>query len=330
MSFTSCGMIFICFKCVIVMQIHNHLFSLLFLDDEFHGHQPAKQKVLHKCRYLDERNIILSPDLFVQSRFDICGTNDASDGANTRWKASQLNSKPSANLESILTRAVAPNHSVPINPSVSADSMTQNIVLSENSTSVCLIGVSEALPMIEWIPTSSHVQASEETVSANRETRSPQPAWKRASVHRLEWCHECPAKVAHLGLSSSTADGPYAARSRVIRRVARVSGGYRAGPVQSSHVEEKLCPPCPYRLPDRHKVMHKSCYKTGNQIYECLCSSLQPRARDSPGGDQRDATQILEKTEHGQKREFSEVIREMVRMHISLLSKSDFITLLSF
>ncbi|XP_057184528.1 uncharacterized protein LOC130551008 [Triplophysa rosa] len=297
-------------------------------DDEFHECQMAKQKVLHKCRYLDQRNIILSPNLFVQSRSDTSVTNDSSDGANRRWKASQrsIPSKHSANPGLILTRTVALNHSVPINPSDSTDSMTQkqNIVFCENSTPVCLIGVSEALPMIEWIQTSSHVQPSEEmagrhveSVSANHATRSPQPAWKRASVHRLEWCHECPAKVAHLGSSSLAANGPYAARLRVIRRVARVSGGYRAAAVQSGHVEEKLCP---YRLPDHHNALHKSCYQTGNQI--CLCSSFQPRARHSPGvqRDQRDATQILEKTEQGQKREFSEVIKVMThQLTIELL-----------
>ncbi|XP_056594299.1 uncharacterized protein LOC130413249 [Triplophysa dalaica] len=286
-------------------------------DDEFQECQMAKQKVLHKCHYLDERNIILSPNLIVQSRSDTSVTNDSSDGANTRWKASQISvlAKPSASPGLILTRTVAPNHSIPINPSDSTDTMTQkqNIVLSENPTALCFIGVSEALPMIEWIPTSSHVQPSEETtgwriesLSANLETTSPQPSWKRASVHRLEWIHECPAKVAHLGSSSLAANGQYAARPRVIRRVARVSGAYRAAPVQSGHVEEKLCP---YRLPDHHNVLHKSCYQTGKEI--CLCSSLQPRARHSPEGDQREATQILQKIEKGQKQEFSQVIKVM-------------------
>ncbi|XP_065115106.1 uncharacterized protein [Paramisgurnus dabryanus] len=289
-----------------------------FSDDELYGYQMAKEKDVQKCNYLDERNFILSPNLFATPMSCVPGPIEASDEVNTRWK-SQLSipSKSSDSPEINLTKS-APEHSVPINPSVSTDSMIQkrNIVHSKNSTAVHLVGVSGALPMIEWIPTSSHVHPSEETAlqctkSMNRETRSPQQVYKRASGHELERCHDDSAKVAHLGLSSPVS-GLYTARPRlVIRRDARLNAGYRALLEHGGPVEEKLCPLCPYRLPALHNANYSlstsELQTCKHAVYECFCSSLQPRARHSPVRDQRDATHILEKKE----REFSEELREM-------------------
>ncbi|XP_016301450.1 uncharacterized protein LOC107657738 [Sinocyclocheilus anshuiensis] len=279
-------------------------------DNAFHQYQETKQKIRHKCSYLDERNIILSPHFFAQPRSCVSGANDASDEANSRWKASQISSVPtksaSPDVNITTERPSAPDPScVPINPSVSTDSMTQRQnTVSENSLQVHIVEVNGILPMTEWIPESSHEQMTEETtswrcaglVSANNETRSPEALWKKASGKKIEWCHERLAKAAHLGSSS-----PTAARPRVvIRRLAR-GRGYRG---TSRHREQKLKPLV------NHKDLHNSYYSlsTLQNCYGCLCSPCQPRLRHSPGGDQRDATQNLDRKQQteGQQREFSE------------------------
>ncbi len=279
-------------------------------DNAFHQYQEAKQKVRHKCSHLDERNIILSPHLFAQPRSCISRANDASVEANSRWKASQISSvsTKSASLDVNITteRPSAPDPScVPINPSVSSDSVTQRQnTVSENSLQVHIVEVNGILPMIEWIPESSHEQTTEETtswrcaglVSANSETRSPEALWKKAPGNKIEWCNESLAKAAHVWSSSPTAARPRA----VIRRLAR-GRGYRG---TSRHREQKLKPVV------NHKDLHNSCYSlsTLQNRYRCLCSPCQPRLRHSPGGDQRDATQNLDRKQQGQQREFSEAI----------------------
>lgn len=284
------------------------LFLLLCLTDDnaFHRYQEAKQRVRHKCSYLDERNIILSPHLFAQPRSCVSGANDALDEANSRWKASQISSistkSASPDINITTERPSAPDPScVPINPSVSSDSMPQRQnTVSENSLQVHIVEVNGILPMIEWIPESSHEQMMEETtswrcaglVSANIETRSPEALWKKASGKKIEWCHKRLDKASHFGSSS-----PTAARPRVvIRRLAR-GRGYRG---TSRHREQKLKPLV------NHKDLHNSYYNlsTLHNRYGCLCSPCQPRLRHSPGGDQRDATQNLDRKQQ----EFSEAI----------------------
>lgn len=280
-------------------------FSFFFSDDNsFHRYQEAKQKARQKCSYLDERNIILSPHLFAQPRSCVSGANDASDEGNSRWKASQISSAPSksANPDVSITTE-RPNASdpsfVPINPSVSSDSMTQRQnTVSENSLQIHIVEVNSILPMIEWIPESSHEQMTEETtswrcegfVSVKHETRSPEALWKKASGQKIEWCRERLAKAAHLGSS------PTAARPRVvIRRLAR-GRGHRG---TSSHKEQKLKPLV------NHKDLHNSYYShsTLKNRYGCLCSPVQPRLRHST--DQRDAAQTLDMKQQCQEREFS-------------------------
>ncbi|KAK2870258.1 hypothetical protein Q8A67_024650 [Cirrhinus molitorella] len=272
-------------------------------DNPFHRYQEAKQKVRHKCSYLDERNIILSPHLLAQPRSCVSGANDASDEANSRWKASQISSIPSksANPDVNITteRPSASDPScVPINPIVSSDSMThrQNTV-SENSLQVHIVEVNSILPMIEWLPESSHEQMTEETtswrcegfVSAKHETRSPEALWKKASGQKIEWCHKRLAKVAHLGSLPTAARPSRLARGR----------GYRG---TSSHREQKLKPLV------NHKDLH-NCYYSQSTLknrYGCLCSPFQPRLRHSP--DQRDATQNLDRKQQEQQKVFSEAI----------------------
>ncbi|XP_016327426.1 uncharacterized protein LOC107677155 [Sinocyclocheilus anshuiensis] len=294
-------------------------------ENAFHRYQEAKQKVRHKCSYLDERNIILSPHLFAQPRSCVSRTNDASDEANSRWKASQISSVPtkSANPDVIITteRPSAPDPScVPINPRVSSDSITQiQSTVSENSLQVHIVEVSGILPMIEWIPESSHEEMTEETtswrcvgfISANHETRSPEALWKKASGRKIEWCNERLSKTAHLG-SSSPANGlPAAVRPRVvIWRLARVRG-YRG---TSSHRRQKLKPLV------NHKDLHNSYYSrsTLHNRYGCLCSPFQPRLRHSPGGDQRD----LDRKQQGQPREFSDAIGD-IRCQLGCLKNAE-------
>ncbi|XP_059380940.1 uncharacterized protein LOC132116232 [Carassius carassius] len=178
----------------------------------------------------------------------------------------------------------------------------QNTV-SENSQQVHIVEINGILPMIEWIPELSHEQMTEETttwrcaglVSANIETRSPEALWKNASGKKIEWCHEHLAKAAHLGSSS-----PTTARTRVvIRRLAR-GRGYRG---TSRHRDQKLKPLV------NHKDLHNSYYSlsTLQNRYGCLCSPCQPRLRHSPGWDQRDATQNLDRKQQ----EFSEAIGDI-------------------
>ncbi|XP_039526999.1 uncharacterized protein LOC120478883 [Pimephales promelas] len=282
----------------------------------FHRYRDSKQKVRHKCSYLDEKNFILSPHLFAQPRSCVSGSN-ASDRANSRWKASQITLVPakSANLNVNITseRSSAPDAScVPINPSESSDSKTQRQnIASENSMQVHIVEVSRILPMIEWLPETSREQMTVESkgwrcdgfVKASHETRSPEAFRKEASGKKLEWSHRHLAKVAHLG-SSLPADGlPTAARHRVvIRRVARVRG-YRGTQVQGSHGEQKLQP-----LPN-HKDLYNIYSLSGLQNqYECLCSPFQPRMRHSPVGD---LAQNTDRKQKGQRRQFSDAIGDI-------------------
>ncbi|KAK9953140.1 hypothetical protein ABG768_017159 [Culter alburnus] len=286
-------------------------------DNAFHQYREAKQKVRHKCSYLDEKNFILSPHLFAQPRSCVSAANDASYGANSRWKASQITRVPakSANLDVNITseRSSAPDLScVPINPS---DSKTQRQnIISENSMQVHIVEVSRILPMIEWIPETSHEQMTVETkawrctgfVTANHETRSPEAFWKEASRQKLEWSQERLAKAAHLGSSLPAKGLPAAARHRVvIQRVARIRG-YRGTRMQGSHGERKLEP-----LPN-HKDLHNiySLSALQNQ-YECLCSPFQPWLKHSPVGDQRDAAQNIDRKQEGQRSEFSDAIGDI-------------------
>ncbi|KAI2648882.1 DNA polymerase IV [Labeo rohita] len=182
----------------------------------------------------------------------------------------------------------------------------QNTV-SENSLQIHIVEVNSILPMIEWIPESSHEQMTEETtswrcegfVSAKHETRSPEALWKKASGQKIEWCRERLAKAAHLGSS------PTAARPRVvIRRLAR-GRGHRG---TSSHKEQKLKPLV------NHKDLHNSYYShsTLKNRYGCLCSPVQPRLRHST--DQRDAAQTLDMKQQCQEREFSNATGD-IRCH---------------
>lgn len=247
----------------------------------------------------------MSPHLFAQPRSCISRANDASDEANSRWKASQISSVPTKSaipdVNITTERPSAPDPScVPINPSVSSDSMTQRQhTVSENSLQVHIVEVNGILPMIEWIPESSHEQMTEETTSwrcAGFVSRSPEALWKKASGKKIEWCHERLAKAAHLGSSLPTPARP----SVVIRRLAR-GRGYRG---TSRHREQKLKPLV------NHKDLHNSYYSlsTLQNRYGCLYSPCQPRLRHSPGGDQRDATQNLDRKQQGQQREFSDAI----------------------
>ncbi|XP_043081789.1 uncharacterized protein LOC122329560 [Puntigrus tetrazona] len=278
-------------------------------DNAFHQYQKAKQKVRHKCSYLDERNIILSPHLFAQPRSCAPRANDALDEANSRRKASQISvptksASPDVNITT--ERPSAPDPScVPINPSVSSDSMTQRQnTVSETSLQVHIVEANGILPMIEWIPESSHEETTEETtpwrctglVSANNEA-----LWKKTSGKKIQWCHERLAKAAHLESTSPTA----AAARTVTRRLAR-GRGYRG---TSRHREQKLKPLV------THKDLHNSYYSpsTLQNRYGCLYSPRQPRLRHSPGGDWRDATQNLDRKQQGQQREFSEAVGDMQR-----------------
>ncbi|XP_065115107.1 uncharacterized protein [Paramisgurnus dabryanus] len=50
-----------------------------FSDDELYGYQMAKEKDVQKCNYLDERNFILSPNLFATPMSCVPGPIEASD-----------------------------------------------------------------------------------------------------------------------------------------------------------------------------------------------------------------------------------------------------------
>ncbi|XP_067291091.1 uncharacterized protein [Pseudorasbora parva] len=285
------------------------------INDAFHRYREAKQKVRHKCSYLDEKNIILSPHLFAQPMSCVSGANDASDGANSRWKASQITRVPakSAKLDVNITseRSSAPDSScVLINPRVSSDSKTQrqNIV-SENSTEVHIAEVSGILPMIEWIPEAAHEQMTVETkawrcagfVAANHETKCPEAFRKEVSRQKLEWNH------GHLAKAALPTNGlPTAARHRVvIQRVARVRG-YRGAQVHGSHGERKLKPLT------NHKDLYKSYSLSAlEKRYECLYCPFQQRSRHSPVGDRRDAAQNIDRKQEGQRREFSDAIGDI-------------------
>lgn len=227
----------------------NILHSVIADDNTFHGWQKSKQQ--EKCRYLDERSIVLSPHLTVKSCFSGLEGNEEGKSCprcNTSQNNALSNKSPVAlsARPSDLSQSTSDMVCFPIN-SMSTHSMThkENIIYSPSPS---ILEQKLSQPLVQQTPATCE-QTSEETpvpwrckafAPMNREAKPAEPLHlcKWPAAQRLEWCHESLASLAHLGVQSPKNALPPCRRRPVIQRPLV---GHKGVQVHNQHVEKSFC-----------------------------------------------------------------------------------------
>ncbi|KAG9276517.1 hypothetical protein AMEX_G8835 [Astyanax mexicanus] len=228
-------------------------------DNVLYGCWKAKQQIKHKCRYLDEKNVVVADHLrrcpwsSGSERSDVAekippGLDASQDNTLSTTSPVVLPADPSPLRQSPSDTDCFPaNNNALVNPMIHKQSIIYG--LSPMGTSSLEVK-KHSLPLIRWAPAASRVLMLEEPVAwrckglatVNREARPAEPSqlWKRASGKKLEWGHGRPARLAHLQVQSPK-NGPSVARKRpVIQREARLTAGHGGVQVQDSHVEQNF------------------------------------------------------------------------------------------
>ncbi|KAG7336055.1 hypothetical protein KOW79_000748 [Hemibagrus wyckioides] len=211
--------------------------------------QKSKQQV--KCRYLDERNIVLSPHLTVTSWFSGSEGNDVAETLHPRCDTSQDNAPSNKSPVALparpndLSQSTSDMESFQIN-STSTHSMThkQNIV---HSPSPSISELKRSQPLIRWA-SATREQTSEESVPwrckgfapMNHEAKPAEPLHlcKWPAAKRLEWCQKSLARLEYLGVQSPKNVLPACRHRPVIQRPAV---GHKGEQVHNRHVQKSFC-----------------------------------------------------------------------------------------
>ncbi|XP_026782480.3 uncharacterized protein LOC113534081 [Pangasianodon hypophthalmus] len=257
-------------------------------DNAFHGWQKSKQH--EKCRYLDERNIVLSPHLTVKSWFSGSEGNDVAEKSCPRCDTSQDNAPSHKSPVALparpndLSQSTSDMECLPIN-TMSTHSMThkQNIIYSPSPS---ILELKRSQPLLQWAP-ATREQPSEESLPwrckgfapMNREAKAAEPLHlcKWPAAQRLEWCHESLARLAHLEVQSPKNALPACRRRPVIQRPVV---GHKGVQVHKRHVEKSFCWTSESKalLNDdgtRPATLADPC---NHALYSCLWSAVQAEA----------------------------------------------------
>ncbi|KAI5106249.1 sorting nexin-7 isoform X1 [Silurus meridionalis] len=261
-------------------------------DHALHGWLKSKQQ--EKCRYLDERNVVISPHLTLTSWFPGEEENDVAEKPYPRCDTFQ-NNAPSN--ESPVALPAKPNDLIrntsdmvcfPIK-SMYTHSMTHK----QNTIYSCSPNTSElkqSQPLLRWAP-DTREQTSEEAVPwrckgfapVNRQAKPAEPLhlYKWPAAQRLEWCNENLARLAHLGVQSSKNALPACRRRSVIQRPFM---GHKRVQVHNRHVEKSFCwtSACPKGLLNEDGTRPTTLEDPCNQaLYGCLWSAVQAEGEGS-------------------------------------------------
>lgn len=186
----------------------------LFADDNaFHGWQKSKQQ--KKCKYLDERNIVLSSYVTVKSCFYGSGENEG-EKSFPRCSTSQNNAPTNKCPVALparpnnLSQYTSDMEHFPVN-SMSTHAMTQkeNITYSPSPSTLEL---KQRKPLVQCLPATCE-QASKESLvpwrckgfaPMNRESKPTEPLQlsKWPAAQKLGWCHKSLARWAHVEVHS--------------------------------------------------------------------------------------------------------------------------------
>ncbi|TRZ04074.1 hypothetical protein DNTS_008823, partial [Danionella cerebrum] len=237
-------------------------------------------KVSHRCSYLDERNIILSPHLLAQPRLYVDETIDSTHAGSLRLKVSPItrvckSPKPDVNL--VRKRGAPLLSNEPINPTVS---VIKSMFLNKDSEKS-----TDQTPVVEANPESheeNHTWRCVEFLGSE----NPETVRKRTSIHKSEWLHL--PKPTNLGLHS-----PRMCRHGVLKQGFKSNRGQLAkGPQKQDHKDRD------------HRF---SGVLAQRNWYGCLYSPLQCQLRNVPGEKLQDTGQ---KTKRRHKGEYSETVHE--------------------
>ncbi|XP_017555873.2 uncharacterized protein LOC108428976 [Pygocentrus nattereri] len=228
-------------------------------DNMFYGCQKPKQQVKQKCRYLDEKNIMLSHHLLSEPWSTSSEGSDVAEKLPPGWDASQDNTLSTKSPVALPAEACSLSQSTfdtdcfPTNNNMFTNLIIhkRKIINGLSPVRTSSLELQRTLPLIRWAPATSQVQMTEEPVAwrskgfvtVNREARPAEltQIWKRAPSKKLEWCQESLARLAHLQAQSPN-NASFVARTRpVIRRAAGLTVGHRRVQVQDSHVEQNFC-----------------------------------------------------------------------------------------
>lgn len=232
----------------------------------------VKQQVKQKCRYLDEKNIVVSHHLLSEALSSSSEGSDVSEKLTPECKASQDNTPPIQSPvvlpaeESSLSQSTSDTDRFPANNDMITNLVIhkRDIICGLRSVKTSSSELKRTLPLIWWAPATSCVQMTEEPVAwrykgfvtVNREASHgelPQ-LWKRASGKKLERCHGSMANMALPQMQSPNKVLSVTRTRPVIRKAAWLTTGHRGVQVRDSHVKQNFC----WKTEAKHKDLLNS------------------------------------------------------------------------